>query len=106
MLCYWILYLKGKVLSCNTVKSLNSDNPKKSNIQEWIRNYLGLTESVLGGDDFGTSLYGYYVFINDYEEYITKDDPIEEIYQGIHDYIELYDFIYNNNEKKAANSYV
>ena len=54
---------------------------------------------------FGTSLYSYDAFINDYEEDIKKGDYTEDYYQDLPDSPEPYEIIDNSNREKAYNSY-
>ena len=66
-----------KVLSKTTVQNLIADKPRDPKIQERIRDYHGFLEATLGSEDFGTSLYGYESFINNYEYCTEKGDPNE-----------------------------
>ena len=50
-------------------------------------------------------MYGYDYCINYDEEGAAKGNPNGEEYQGLPDYSEIYDIIYNSDEKRAANSY-
>ena len=77
-LCYWILSEKEKVPPQTTVQHLTADEPIDTYAPYRIRDYHGSLEYVLGSEDFGTSLYGYELFVNDYEEGVVKGDPNEE----------------------------
>ena len=62
-------------------------------------------EDALGSEDFGTSLDGYYSFVNDDEEGIAKGDPNEEGYQGYPDSPDIDEIIDNSDEERSANYY-
>ena len=68
------------------------------NIQQKIRDYHGLMESAIGSDHFVTGLDGYFAFINDYEEAVSKWGTNEEDYKLLTGSIELDYFIGNINE--------
>ena len=105
VLYYCILSEKGKVLSQTTVQYLTAEEPLDPYVQERIRYYHGSLEDSLGSEDFGTSLDGYYSFMNDDEEGISKGDPNEEGYQGPRYYPEIDEIIDNSDEEMEANSY-
>ena len=71
-LCYWIMSKKGMFLSHTTINKLTDDKPRDPNVQEQIHDYHVFMEVAVGCDNFGTSLDGYYSFINDDEEDTTK----------------------------------
>ena len=66
-LCYWILSEKGKFLSQTTVHHLTYEEPRDTDVKDWIRDYHGSLEYLLGSEDFVTSYNGYYYFFNDNE---------------------------------------
>ena len=74
-----------KVLSLTTIQHLTFKEPRNTNVQENIRDCHVSLEAVHGSEEFGTSLDGYYSFVDDYEEVTEKVGPNEEEYQGLPD---------------------
>ena len=61
-------------------------------------------EASLGSDNLGTSLDVYDTFINDNVEDISKGYN-EEDYQGLSNFLKIYDVIYNIKENKEVYLY-
>ena len=100
-----MLYVIGFLVSWTTVQHLTAEEWRDHGVQEQIRDYHGYLEDSLVSEDFGTSLDGYYSFVNDDDEGIAKVEPNEEVYQWPPYLPDIYEIIYNSDEERAASSY-